>query len=257
MFASQRKSVSMYAGETLYYIEPHVDEEALNRVVEYGMERIASVCGGRREGERDQTVQYPEEDGQEHVVGVLRPCEVETDERAMELAVGILNDVGRLVTFVETERLMVAEYRLTFEEGGVPALPFWDGGRIALVMRRSRYVALEALGVVTAAVLLMRGLVALVGNNDVATGVDRLVRERLGFRCCDFLLGEKEMVEFACKSQMGGVAHLGLPKADMPRVESFSGGVIGVERSGNLDRSLVGASTEENSLDDDTVPSVG
>lgn len=227
---SRRKAVSVFTGEFLYFLQPELPSVAVDRFLDYSMERVARACGTDRKDETDQEISYVNQPTHEHIAARFLPCEVSSFEDSLRLATEILLEIEEYSTFVDAEKLMVAEYVYTDNLGGVPILPFFDGGKLPLLTRRRRYLALSALSILTVIVMLLRTVVMMVCSNDVGIGLERIVKETLGYNCCDSLLDKKAIACYSSKHQDGHVAHYGLPRDDMSRVERFSGGVLGQRR---------------------------
>lgn len=249
--ASREKTVSFFTRETLYYLKPELPSADVERFLDYAMARVARACGTIRKDETDQEINYANSPDNEHIVARFIPCEVDSFEDGQQLATEILLEIDQYITFVEAEKLMVAEYVYTAELGGVPFLPFFDGSKLPLLTRRRRNLALSALSMLTAIVLLLRAVVTMVCNNDVGIGLERIVKETLGYNCCDSLLDEKAIACYSSKHQDGPVAHYGLPRGDILRVEVFSGGILG-QRSRELTMADLGLQNNDISSTDST-----
>lgn len=88
----------------------------------------------------------------------------------------------------------------------------------------SLYGLLAAYGVV----LLLRLICSVFLNNDTDVGLERIVKDRMGYRCCETVLGGMTgFLEYRLKHQKGVACNYGLARFDMSPVHAFDGGIIG------------------------------
>lgn len=136
-------------------------------------------------------------------------------------AVHILRQLKQHFTIVEAEQLNLAQ--------GSGQL--FDGSDIECLRRRRKNVAFVPLVWLAVGTLLFRLLLAVVWRGNIEEGIERVIKEQLGYSCCSSLLYEDgEVISFGKKYQGGNIAQYGLERSDLPAVERFNGGVVGACR---------------------------
>lgn len=226
--AFRKRTLSVHVNDVLYILKPHLTDSTVRRFVDFAMDKIAASCDADRSEEFEFVLNYKNAPEFQHVSARFLPCHVETPKEAEQLAREVLASVEEFITFVPAEKLMVAEYKYVLEDGNAVKLPYVDGSDLPLVTRRRRYLSLTALAILTSAIIVFRLLLRLVCNNDVGVGMERTVKATLGVRCCDSVANEREIVCYSSKCQAGQEAHYGLPHGDMPEVDLFHGGTVGL-----------------------------
>lgn len=101
----------------------------------------------------------------------------------------ILVNTGQRITLLDAERLLLLRQEkepTDFDELNLP--DFDDGTREVLLERRRRTISLTFMAGLAAMSLVLRLLLAVISNNDVHDGIERMIKERVGLKYCQSLL---------------------------------------------------------------------
>lgn len=144
---------------------------------------------------------------------------------------GIANKVNlklsKYVTFVDAPSLEIT--------GGIFDLEkqrnFTTADDIPLLTRRRRNMSLPLLTIVSLFAVVIRVVVKIVCNNDLSEGLEQVIKEQVGIERDESIFqGGERKVCYNKKYQHGICAQYGLVRDDMPEVDGFVGGFIGLKQ---------------------------
>lgn len=212
---SSARFAVLHANGVKYGLRASMTNESIEHVMDIGLKSIARWCGVPNEpGEPD--------DGLFLRIGTLLgskkvPCTQEVDD-AEQKSLTILWTLMRHFTIVEAEQLMVAE-----DSGD-----FFNGLNLDCLRRRRKNVPFLTLMYLSIGTLVLRIVLAIVWKNGIEEGIERLLKDQLGYSCCSNLLhADERIISFANMYQDGEVAQYGLEREDLPVVDRIRGGVVG------------------------------
>lgn len=168
---SSRASVETLDGAVV--VKPGANLEAQRKLALKGIELVAKECGLSDASEATE-IETSKDAGFENRVGFVIPCP--NAENPRESAVRVNQAIGPLSTLVNSEGFEVLNASLVhLEENN----KFWDAGNEPFITRRTRYVSLPVLAIVTGAMLVLRLFVKMTCNDDVRDGLEKIIKDRL------------------------------------------------------------------------------
>lgn len=167
-----------------YIIHAIPDPKGMSAIMDQGIRMIAKECGANINQARAKRI-FNRPGIYKLIAAEKVPCVVENE--AKRKATAIAKDVGRLFTFVEARRtnVVLAEHTTSGEHRN-----YFPADDMPLLRRRQRYVGLYSLAGLAGICVLLRIFTAVFWNNDVADGLQMIVKNTLGLQCCSSMLHE-------------------------------------------------------------------
>lgn len=234
-----------------YVPRTKISNSSAEPFVDLGMSLIAPHCGSTVEQARDEFVRHSLMGQAEVNMTFVRakwiPCASKGDPEAI---IGGMEDVlqklVKYITLVNADRLDIVK-----EGHGVYATEsenFFNGSDLPFLSRRTRNSGLLVLVLISGAAVLLRIFTILCWNNDIEEGIDLVVKNTLGMKCCDSLLREGDRsLGYNKKFQNDHVAHYGLSRRGMAEVQQFHGGILGADNMIQYEDDRFTASTSDES----------
>lgn len=230
------KTASMLDDQSLYRLKPDLMPESAAVFVEHGMELVAAACGlpdssSASELSDDSTNALEQSETWKDVEVVKAkyircPVAGDTEKDALRL----LRTMEKFITLVNSEKLDVVSAISVNPDVDPDASIRFDGENHDFLVRRQRNIGFSVLALMTSLFLLLRTTLLRLCNNDVSIGLERVMKERLGFPCCQSMLTRgSHSMSYNNKYQSGKAAQYGLHRTDMLEVGKFDGGIIGGE----------------------------
>lgn len=232
-------TATLFANDTVFKVKPMLSRDSLEDLVNTGIERVSALCGSSPGSERNlqngSEIGGPEHGGTSARQAALdsareivheRSIDCQPTEDPTEAAFQILRDLDRFLTFVRADSLLLA----TVGNDISSQANYTRRDSLPFLKRRQRILGVPLLAALTAALLLLRVMTVTLLNNDVAIGIEAMVRSYFGFNWWESLLAkEGQRVWYGKKYQDGHLAQYGLKRDGMKEVEKFEGGVIGID----------------------------
>lgn len=178
----------MEGEEAMWRVGVSAREEDLKLIVEYGVKEVIGACGGSAIG----SVEVVNKEG----------GELEVRQQVPFCRAGEVNEVGLAGRIVAgaLENVTLVEGGGEFQVGKVSkdgkVENFANGQALDLVRRRQSLMGASGLAVMAAILLIVRLVVGAAVGNDLYVGVELIVKDVVGGKCCDGLLQRADVVNY-------------------------------------------------------------
>lgn len=211
----------IYVNEKLYQVKHALTNATAAALVDIGLDLMAAECAsGNTSTAIEATHSTPPNSHEKEVYTKRMACPTgpTSEEEVRAKQVTITTELMKYLTFVDADSLDLREKSTT---------EFVPADNIVFLRRRRRILSVSILGILCACLVALRLLSMTFLNNDVAIGVELIIKRRLGLKFCESTLRNRSGISYNNKFQDREKAHYGLSRYGSCKVETFEEGSLG------------------------------